>query len=349
MTTATSNTLSPLGDQLRSAASLWAQSQHELVILSAEFADSGEWAQDGAPTAAHWIADVADIDVSTAREWIRIGRLLRELPETATAFAERRLSYSKVRTLTRVANPENEAELVDIAVGVPAGHLGRALADWMNRNFDPDDLAAYQRQRRSITSRVEPDGMTVFTNRLEPLVAGLYGAVLDSLIMRGKAGTKSGESASADASAAPWPTLAQQRADALEQLLVGGVPGTADTEVIVHVRGDGCTLDDGTPINNSVVADLIPHSFIRVLIHDAERRPIDSSGRRRHPSTRQKRVVKERDQVCTECGTSYFLEYDHDPAWQETGRTTVDGLKLRCHRCHRKRHDEADGRDEEAA
>ena len=75
------------------------------------------------------------------------------------------------------------------------------------------------------------------------------------------------------------------------------------TEIVLHLRGDGATLDDGTPIPISVLERIAPESFLRALIHDAERRPINASARHRHPTTRQKRVVKERDRHCIDCGT----------------------------------------------
>ena len=57
----------------------WLVSITRLVELSAELDQSGEWALDGSPTCAHWIASVLDIEVSTAREWLRIGRALHDL------------------------------------------------------------------------------------------------------------------------------------------------------------------------------------------------------------------------------------------------------------------------------
>ncbi len=47
------------------------------------------------------------------------------------------------------------------------------------------------------------------------------------------------------------------------------------------------------------------------MIHDAETNPADGSNRRRHPTTRQKRLVKERYRVCGDCGRGDLLEYDH--------------------------------------
>ena len=49
-----------------------------------------------------------------------------------------------------------------------------------------------------------------------------------------------------------WPTLAQQHADALAHLLREGTRGLV-TEIVLHVRADGATLDDGSPLPMSTV------------------------------------------------------------------------------------------------
>jgi hypothetical protein len=98
-------------------------------------------------------------------------------------------------------------------------------------------------------------------------------------------------------------------------------------------------MDDGTPISASVVERMAPTAFLRALIHDAEGHPINASGKQRHPTERQRRVVKARDRVCVDCGSSEFLEYDHEPNFEVTKHTTVDETKLRCRTCHRARHD----------
>ena len=139
-----------------------------------------------------------------------------------------------------------------------------------------------------------------------------------------------------------WPSVAQQRADALVEILRGGGVGVS-TEVVLHVRADGCTLDDGTPVAESVVERLAPDSFLRVLVHDAASRPVNASGKRRHPSARQRRLVRERDRVCVDCGVSELLEYDHQPDYEITHRTVVEELCLRCRDCHRARHERMRG------
>jgi len=167
--------------------------------------------------------------------------------------------------------------------------------------------------------------MVLFTLRLPPLLAGLLISFLTTSVMTTRPRTPAGT--------APWPTVAQQQADAIEDLLTDGA-GNIDTEVILHVTSDGNTLDDGTPLADSVAAGLIPHSFIRALIHNAHGNPIDATNRRRHPTTRQRRLVKARDKNCTDCGRDQLLEYDHVPPYEQTGHTLTAELELRCALCH---------------
>jgi hypothetical protein len=134
-----------------------------------------------------------------------------------------------------------------------------------------------------------------------------------------------------------WSSLAQQRIDALVRLVSSGGSSVA-TEVILHVRADGCTLDDGTPIGGSIVEHIASEASLRVMIHDAESHPINVSGKHRHHTKRQKLVVKERDQVCIDCGGADFLQYDHVPDFDITKHTLVEETELRCTRCHSERH-----------
>lgn len=336
MNAPTTNSTTPPGlrltHDLNDALTTWSTSQRTVIGLAADFADSGEWMVSNAASAAHWIAAVADIEVCTAREWIRVGRRLRSLTFIADLFEADELSYSKVRTLTRLATPDNEQQLAAIAIDVPAGALPRAIAAWLHRNSDDQELERLQHEQRSVTWRNEPDGMVTFTARLPPLVAGQLISRLTTHVMSTRPTTTAIEQ---------WPSLAQQHADALARLLQEGTGGLT-TELIVHVRDDGASLDDGTAIPMSAVERIAPGAFIRALIHDADNRPINASAKRRHPSARQKRVVKERDQACVDCGATSLLEYDHVPDFAQTGHTVVEELQLRCAPCHQRRHERED-------
>ncbi len=134
------------------------------------------------------------------------------------------------------------------------------------------------------------------------------------------------------------PTLAQQRADAFVLLFLGRNIELV-TEIVIHIRGDGTTFDDGTPITDNAVCRQLDHAFIRAMIHDSRRRPIDASNRRRHPTTRQKRVVLEtHNHECVDCQATDLLELDHNPPYQQTRHTITTELEPRCAPCHRARH-----------
>jgi hypothetical protein len=79
--------------------------------------------------------------------------------------------------------------------------------------------------------------------------------------------------------------------------LAGGVLTSAvDATIMRGVQPDSLTSSevDATAVasgsTESEVERIAPQSFIRLLIHDADRRPINASGRHRHPTARQKRV-----------------------------------------------------------
>lgn len=134
------------------------------------------------------------------------------------------------------------------------------------------------------------------------------------------------------------PTLTQQRADAFTVLFLE-LDIALTTEVVIHVRGNGNSFDDGTPITTNAIARRLDASFVRLLIHDAERRPIKASSRRRHPTTRQNRVVMEtHDHQCVDCARPDLIELDHNPAYHLTRRTITTELESRCAPCHRARH-----------
>ncbi len=313
---------------------------HQLVHAVAEYDRRALWRESGHSTCAAWIADTLGVALGTARQWLRVGHALAKLPSVDGAFAAGELSYRQVRTLVRIAvdHPDREAELLDLAKGTAPRDLAVSLAAWVEANEEPEDTERRHRSETGLSARTEPDGMGVITLRLPPAQYGAVMAAVDGEMMSGKAAGV----ASMDAfghepfPAGTRPSLGYQRAAAFMRLFADG-GAKVRHEVIVHVRGDGNRLDDGTPINDNAVARLLPGSMVRAMIHDAEANPIDVSGRHRFPTERQRLVLKEREQRC-ECGASMFLEADHDPPFEESRRTVLRELKHRCSNCHRERH-----------
>lgn len=78
-------------------------------------------------------------------------------------------------------------------------------------------------------------------------------------------------------------------------------------------------MDDATPIPSCVIENIADASAIRAMIHDADTKPINASGKHRHPTTRQKRVVKERDRAGVDCGSTQLLNHDHNSDLRSAG------------------------------
>jgi hypothetical protein len=107
----------------------------------------------------------------TAREHVRVARALRDLPVIRGEFAAGRLSYAKVRALTRIAVPATEAGLAELAGPMTGNQLER-FARAHRQVTRADDADA--RVRRRLAWRLEEDGSLSGTFRLPPL----QGAVL---------------------------------------------------------------------------------------------------------------------------------------------------------------------------
>jgi predicted alpha/beta hydrolase family esterase len=93
--------------------------------LVAEFDRREGWGSWGCKSCADWVAWRCAVAPRAAREHVRVARALGDLPEIHAAFARGELSYSKVRALTRVATPEVESELVEMARHATAAQLER--------------------------------------------------------------------------------------------------------------------------------------------------------------------------------------------------------------------------------
>ena len=75
------------------------------LLLVAELDRREAWGTWGCRSMAHWLSMRCGIALSTGREHVRVARALTALPLTACAFAEGRVSFSQVRSLTRLDQP----------------------------------------------------------------------------------------------------------------------------------------------------------------------------------------------------------------------------------------------------
>ncbi len=116
-------TIDELGDEIALAATYIDAATHTLLTRIREFDDLDGWHRQGALSFAHWLSWRIGMDLGTAREKVRVARKLRALPLLDDALRLGKVSFSKVRAITRVATPENEETLLDVALSLPASAL----------------------------------------------------------------------------------------------------------------------------------------------------------------------------------------------------------------------------------
>jgi hypothetical protein len=92
-----------LGDEIALLAAQLDAGTHRLLTCIRQFDGSEEWHHQGAQSCAHWLSWRIGLDPATAREKVRVARALGELPVLDAALAAGRISYAKVRAITRVA------------------------------------------------------------------------------------------------------------------------------------------------------------------------------------------------------------------------------------------------------
>src|SRR5919204_1229802 len=113
-----------LEDELATLASHLYAGTCRWLELVAEVDRRGELV--GCTTAA-WLAWRCGLTPRAAREHVRVARRLEELPLIHDAFARGEISYAKVRALTRIADSDCEAELLELACQLTASQLERAV------------------------------------------------------------------------------------------------------------------------------------------------------------------------------------------------------------------------------
>lgn len=169
-----------LGDELCSLAGQIAAATGRFLSLLADFDTREGWGGAGVLSCAHWLSWRCGMDRRTARDHVRVARALTVLPRTATELDAGRLSYSKVRAVTRVATPETEDDLVDIALTAPAAHVER-LVRGLRTCSRQDERGDVPTPRRHVQHRWDADtGDLIIWGRL----ASTDGALLLAALTR---------------------------------------------------------------------------------------------------------------------------------------------------------------------
>jgi Domain of unknown function (DUF222) len=152
-----------VGGRICAAAAEIARSQCVLLELLGEFDAMNAiryWTDF--KSLAHWLSWCCSMTPGVAREHVRVAKALRRMPTVADLFRQGRLSYSKVREITRVVDVVDEQRLCELALTATASQLARMISGFRSA----DGMRMPQQAKRQMSWHEREDGMVEFRARL---------------------------------------------------------------------------------------------------------------------------------------------------------------------------------------
>jgi hypothetical protein len=311
------------------------------LALVREFDRREGWANTGCRSTSEWVAWRCALNPRSAREHVRVAKALGELPVIDAEFAAGRLSYSKVRALTRIADERSEDELLEMARHATAAQLERIV----RATKRVTDAQAADQQRNSyvrffwdvdgtlrVDAKLPPDDGALFLRALE--------AARDTLdeLHRGELEEAAEDRGSAEPPAAPPPPT---NADALtlmsEAMLLrppSGLTGGERYQVIIHVDQHGAAIEDGPGLASETASRLCcDASVVAMLERDGVPLSVGRRTRSIPPSIRRAVMACDRRCQFPACERR-TADIHHIIPWSLGGETKRENLVGLCYYHH---------------
>ena len=158
--------IAQLEDQITELAAHIHAATYRLLKLIREYDACDGWAAPGLRSCAHWLNWKCGIDLGAAREKVRVAHALEELPRISAVFRQGRLSYSKVRAMTRVATRNNERYLLMIARHGTAHHVERLVRNYRKvKRIEALEQENTRHAQRELNWSVDDEGYWVLRGR----------------------------------------------------------------------------------------------------------------------------------------------------------------------------------------
>jgi hypothetical protein len=371
-----SSSLDSLEQQITELTAHIHAATYRLLCLLAEFDRREGWAQWGILSCAHWLNWKCGLGLGAAREKLRVARSLEGLPAIAEAFRRGEVSYSKVRAMTRVATPENQDYLLQIARHGTANHVERLVRKYRRVQSNAENQRANAlHDGRYLHFRHDEDGALIIEARLAPetgeLVLKALGAAGEALYARRRVAettneTESNVSAETPRARAlydpPGPTggdacaedsYANRRADALvlmaESLLTSGAasrPAGERQQIVVHMDAESLAdadcpgrsaLEEGPFLATETARRMACDASVVRIVEDEDGMPLNVGRKTRSIPP----ALKSRDGGCVfpGCTARHFVEGHHVRHWAHGGETSLTNLVQLCTFHHRLVHE----------
>ena len=336
-----------LGDKIAVLSAHIQAATCRLLLLMAEMDRREAWADLGFVSCAHWFSWRTNESLGTAREKVRVARKLVECPLVQEAFSQGRLSYSKVRAITRIVTPDNESTLLEWALDGTTSQLERIIRTYRRAKPAEQELAQRQTEERYLSYHYDEDNMLVLKGRLPPEVGALLVKALQV----------ASEERCDDHDAEPDQRLADAIGEVAGAALDMGLANRAgkarprNYQVMVHVDEEvlkesdspgRCEVEGGVGISPETARRLCCDNPVLEMTVENFNGAFQLERSSRRPSAPLERAVKVRDEgVCQfpGCESRRFLHMHHVKHWAKGGPTDLDNLALLCSTHHRAVHE----------
>jgi hypothetical protein len=334
-----------LGEEIAELCVYLHVAKAHLLDLIREFDERRCWEELGFPSCIAWLGFQCGIGANAAREHLRVAHALVQVPKIAERFAEGRLSYSKVRAMTRVAHAGNEEFLLMVAKHGTASHVERLVSQCRRvEKLNRPDAAQEIFEQREVTYYYDDDGCLVMKARLPAEQGELIVKALEMAMEEDFVGAATGREPG-DPESSP---VAARRADALSQIAEtylnhpDNSGSTADRyQVIVHTRagdsvgaaiGRDSHLENGPHVSAETSKRISCDCCKTEITEDETGEPLNIGRRTRTIPPAMRRALKARDGGCRfpGCTSHKFVDGHHIRHWSDGGETSLDNLVLLC-------------------
>jgi hypothetical protein len=361
--------ISRLGDEITEMAAHLAAGTCELLELIHIFDEEEGWCFPGIASCAHWLNWKCSMSMGTARERVRVARSLPALPKILAAFRIGKVSYSKVRAMTRVATRRNEDVLLNVAFHGTAAHVETHVRLYRKvKRIEALEQGEVQHAKRRLSLYEDDDGTWVMSGRFTPEQGALISKALDAAqeqLFEEQKQVPEEVAREIDQNLPPDQVLpyafASRLCDALERVAEGFLTeakseSSGGDRYLVNIHTDIETLkEDGTGAESEIedrghvsaeTSRRMACDCSVVHWHDSnEGEPLSVGRKTRSIPPAIRRALKRRDGGCRfpGCSCSRFVDAHHIQHWVDGGETSMANLVLLCRRHHRLVHEEGFG------
>jgi hypothetical protein len=358
------NTVSSLCDEIASLCVEIGRQEFRLLELIRELNELKPWARCEFLSCAHWLNVRCGLDLATAREKVRVAHALGRLPQIWEAFRAGRVSYSKVRAITRIADARNEEDLVEKALALPTADLERYVKTQRQIERLEERRAAFKAYRhRTFSCRWDTDGSLAFEGRLSAEQGAILLQAMDRCVEWLYREQPYRRRRLFDEARIQDIPLEQRRADglaALAERFLAQPPqadeglATADRfQVTINVSAetlpeygeidpeDPPTIEDGPVVAAETARRVCCDAAVIRVVESGVGEPLDVGRKTRVIPPAIRRALKRRDRRCRfpGCVNRRFVDGHHIVHWADGGATRLDNLILLCRHHHRVVHE----------